>query len=528
MLHVHSNYSLLQGAVSIDDLIGRAKSFGMKALALTDRNGMYGLIQFYKKAAEAGIKPLLGAYIDDPGNEKEYVLLLAATREGYSNLCRIITARKLKGDFTLDGLVRSELPGLFLITPSIRLLQAAGNKATVFGELPVTPSTKKMSREVYEFCIANGYRYVPTSPVYFLDKEDHLLHKTVTAIRLRTTLGSIKPEETESEDYYFRSYEEVLREWKKIPGALQNINHIVDNCNLNLETGKTKFPLFPTPNNEPSFSYLWKLAFKGLEMRYHTITETAINRLRYELEVINDLGFPDYFLVVWDIVREAKRRGMMLLGRGSAANSLVSYCLGFTEVDPIKYDLYFERFLNRGRMSPPDVDLDFSWRERDEIVKYVFEKYGYDKVAMISTTVTFRARSAFRETAKVFGIAESEISQYSKFIPWTDARNLANLSTMFPESKSLKFEGEPWKSIISIASRLASFPRHLSIHPGGIVITPTPITDFVALEFASNKGLGIIITQPDMYPVEDMGLIKIDLLSQRSLGVLRETMGKVL
>ncbi|MBK8662098.1 MAG: DNA polymerase III subunit alpha [Ignavibacteriales bacterium] len=528
MLHTHSNYSLLQGAVSIDDLIGRAKSFGMKALALTDRNGMYGLIQFYKKATEEGIKPILGAYIDDPADTKEYVLLLAATREGYSNLCRIITARKLRESFTLDGLVRGELPGLFLVTPSIRLLKAAGKRATVFGELPVTPSTKKLSREVYEFCVANGYRYVPTSPVYFLDKEDYLLHKTVTAIRLRTTLGSIKPEETEPEDFYFRSYEEVMREWKKIPGALQNINYIVDNCNLNLEMGKTKFPLFPTPNNEPSFSYLWKLAFKGLEMRYHTITETAINRLRYELEVINDLGFPDYFLVVWDIVREAKQRGMMLLGRGSAANSLVSYCLGFTEVDPIKYDLYFERFLNRGRMSPPDVDLDFSWRERDEIVKYVFEKYGYDKVAMISTTVTFRARSAFRETAKVFGIAESEISQYSKFIPWTDARNLSNLATMFPEAKSLKFEGEPWKSIITIASRLASFPRHLSIHPGGIVITPTPITDFVALEFASNKGLGIIITQPDMYPVEDMGLIKIDLLSQRSLGVLRETMTNAL
>jgi DNA polymerase III alpha subunit len=499
----------------------------MKALALTDNNGCYGLIQFYKKAIEEGIKPILGVYIDDPKNEKEYVIILAATREGYANLCKIITTRKLKEDFSLEELVKRELQGVFLITPSIRLLHFAGKRDNIFGELIVTKSTKKNAREVYEFCVANGLKYIPTSPIYFLEKDDYLLHKTVTAIRLRSTLGSLKDCEPEPEDFYFRSYEEVLREWKKIPGALQNINCIIESCNVDLEMGQTKFPIFPTPNNEPSFSYLWKLAFKGLEARYHTITETAINRLRYELEVINDLGFPDYFLVVWDIVREAKRRGMMLLGRGSAANSLVSYCLGFTEVDPIKYDLYFERFLNRSRMSPPDVDLDFSWRERDEIVKYVFDKYGYDKVAMISTTVTFRARSAFRETAKVFGIAESEISQYSKFIPWTDARNLANLAVSFPESRSLKFEGEPWKSIIAIASRLASFPRHLSIHPSGIVITPTPITDYVALEFASNKGLGIIITQPDMYPVEDMGLIKIDLLSQRSLGVLRETMGKL-
>jgi DNA polymerase III alpha subunit len=226
---------------------------------------------------------------------------------------------------------------------------------------------------------------------------------------------------------------------------------------------------------------------------------------------------------VWDIVREAKVRNMLTIGRGSAANSLVAYCLDLTQVDPVKNNLYFERFLNRGRISPPDVDIDFSWKERDEIVRYVFEKYGYDKVAMISTTVTFRARSAFRETAKVFGLSDREISKYSKYIPWTSASNLEHLSEKFPEAKSLSFENEPWKTIVQIASRLAGFPRHLSIHPGGIVITPESITHYVALEYASNKGLGLIVTQPDMYSIEDFGLIKIDLLSQRSLGVLRDT-----
>jgi DNA polymerase III alpha subunit len=193
----------------------------------------------------------------------------------------------------------------------------------------------------------------------------------------------------------------------------------------------------------------------------------------------------------------------------------------------LNYNLYFERFLNKGRSSPPDVDIDFSWKERDEIVKYVFEKYGYENVAMISTHVTFRARSAFRETAKVFGFSDREISKYSKYIPWTNAQNLPNISALFPESRSLDFSKEPWKTIINIASRLAGFPRHLSIHPGGIIITPSPITDYVSLEYASNKGLGLIITQPDMYSVEDIGLIKIDLLSQRSLGVLRDTMMKL-
>ena len=173
------------------------------------------------------------------------------------------------------------------------------------------------------------------------------------------------------------------------------------------------------------------------------------------------------------------------------------------------------------------MDIDFSWKERDEIIKYVFDKYGYENVAMISTTVTFRARSAFREIAKAYGFTNEEISKYSKFIPWTDARNLSNLPEMFPEAKSLNFKDEPWKSVVALASRLAGFPRHLSIHPGGIIITPKPITSYTALEYAKNKGLGLIITQPDMYSVEDLGLIKIDLLSQRSLGVLRDTMDAI-
>jgi DNA polymerase III alpha subunit len=246
--------------------------------------------------------------------------------------------------------------------------------------------------------------------------------------------------------------------------------------------------------------------------------------LNKELEVIKDQNLLDYFLIVWDIVNEAKKRGMMLIGRGSAGNSLVAYCLGFTQIDPIKHNLFFERFMNKARKSPPDIDIDFSWKERDEIVKYVFEKYGYDRVAMISTTITFRARSAFRETAKAFGISEREISKYSKLIPWTNAANLLNITEKFPESRSLGFNKEPWKTIVDLASKIGNFPRHLSIHPSGIIITPNRITDYCALEYAKNKGLGLIITQPDMYSLEDLGLIKIDLLSQKSLGVLRDTM----
>ena len=246
--------------------------------------------------------------------------------------------------------------------------------------------------------------------------------------------------------------------------------------------------------------------------------------MEQELSVIQESNFTEYFLIVWDIVNEAKKRGMMLIGRGSAGNSLVAYLLGFTQIDPIKHNLFFERFMNKARKSPPDIDLDFSWKERDDIVKYIFEKYGYDHVAMISTTVTFRARSAFRETAKAYGISEREISRYSKKIPWTNAGNLPGITKRFPESRNLGFDKEPWKSIINLSSRIGNFPRHLSIHPSGIVITPERMTNYCALEYAKNKGLGLIITQPDMYSIEDLGLIKIDLLSQRSLGVLRDTM----
>jgi len=250
-------------------------------------------------------------------------------------------------------------------------------------------------------------------------------------------------------------------------------------------------------------------------------------RLEKELKVIDELGFSDYFLIVWDIVKEAHSRNMITVGRGSAANSLVSYCLNLTQVDPVKYNLYFERFLNKGRSSPPDVDIDFSWKERDQIVKYVFDKYGYDHVAMISTTVTFRARSAFRETAKVFGVADSEISKFSKRIPWTSAKNLNRISKIAPEAKLLDFSDEPWRTIVEYAKQLSEFPRHLSIHPSGILITEGPITNYTALEYAKNKGLGLIITQPDMYSIEDLGLIKIDLLSQRGLGVLRDTLEQI-
>ena len=529
--HVHSYYSILQGTISIPQLIEHAKKASSPYVALTDTNAMYGLIQFAKQAEDENIKPILGAYIDDPDNHHLNVVLLAKNNEGYAALCKIITARKLKDDFKIIEILKSPNDNLFMITSSLQLLQKIELhdklKQNLFVELIVTEKQKRKTRELYEFAKAKGLQVVASHPAYFKSPDDFLLHKVVTAINSNSTLDNLNEDDFVDEEFYLKSPGEIQKTWRALPEALRNANYIAQNCNVDLEFGKYKFPHFPLPPAETPFSYLWKIAFEGLQKKYQSITDKVVKRLQYELEVIDELGFCDYFLVVWDIVREARARNMMSIGRGSAANSLVAYCLGLTQVDPIQHNLYFERFLNRGRTSPPDVDLDFSWRERDELVKYVYEKYGYDKVAMISITVTFRARSAFRETAKVFGIPDHEISKYSKFIPWTSAHNLPHLAEKFPESKSLQFDTEPWKSIIMIASQLAGFPRHHSIHSGGIVITRQPITNYVALEYAKNKGLGLIITQPDMYPIEEMGLIKIDLLSQRSLGVLKDTLKQI-
>lgn len=523
-LNVHSNFTLLKGTITVEQLIDRAKFFKLNSLAITDTNGMYSAIQFSKCAIASNLKPILGCLIDEPGNSDVYAILLAKNNNGYKNLCKIITSRKLNEDFSLKSILSGKFPDLFIITPEIELLKSINKSNPVFVELITTRSEKKNNRERYQFAQQNNLKCIASNPVYFLNEEDYLLHKTVSAIRLNTNISDLSMNDLVDEEFYFKDPRKIEKDWRSLPGVLSQSEMIEKECNVDLHMNEYKYPKFDCGPDQTSEALLWQETYKGLNERYNIITKKIQKRLDDELAVIREMSFTDYFLIVWDIVREAKRRGMMIIGRGSAANSLVAYCLGLTQVDPIELNLYFERFMNKARSSPPDVDIDFSWKERDEIIKYIFEKYGYENVAMISTTVTFRARSAFREVAKAFGISNQEISTLSKRIPWTNAGNLPKLAELFPESRQLNFKLEPWKSITNLASRIAKYPRHLSIHPGGIVITPAKITDYVALEYAKNKGLGLIVTQPDMYSIEDLGLIKIDILSQRSLGVLRDTM----
>ncbi len=523
-LHVHSIYSLLRGVCTIDQIIEYAKSFNLSAIALTDYNGMYGLIKFAKRCAEENIKPVVGAFIDEEHNKDINAVILAKNNKGYSELCKLITARKLNDYFSLIKIVNSKPENLFIITSSLTLLEQAVNQENLYAGIYSTGSTRRQMRRLFDLSKTKNVKQVIAHPVYFPRKEDFETHRVLSAIRTNCSLDNISSDEVVDEEFYFKPADSFIKQWKSLPEAVEAIQFIADNCNVDFNFGQLKFPVYPDLNAQSAISMVSSKCYEGLSVRYDEVNDKITSRLNMELSVIDELNFADYFLIVWDIVNEAKRRGMLTIGRGSAANSIVSYCLGITEVDPIKHNLYFERFLNKARSTPPDFDVDFSWKERDEIVKYVFERYGYERAAMISTHVTFRARSAFREVAKVFGITDNEISKLSKFIPWTSAANLPNLARLFPESKTLNLDLEPWKSIIDIVVKIGGFPRHLSIHPGGIIITPAPITDFVALEYAKNKGLGLIITQPDMYSIEDYGLIKIDLLSQRSLGVLRDTM----
>lgn len=526
-LHVHSYFTLLKGTISPENLISKAVEYNLKAIAITDTNSMQGVIQFVKCAAENNIKPIIGCLITGTQDENLYAILLTKNNKGYSDICKIITARKLNDDFSLIKTLQNNLPNLFVISPSIKIVNSVHPKNDFYLELIAAKREKKNNRKRYEYANNKGIRTLATNPIYFLNQEDCDIHKTVTAIRLNTSIDNLTEEDTVDEEFYFKNPKSIKDKWLSLPEALNASEYVAENCNTDIKLNEYKFPLYSLPPGETSESLLWKKSFKGLNKKYGKITDEIKNRLEMEFSVIKEMGFCDYFLIVWDIVNEAKSRGMLTIGRGSAANSLAAYCLGITQIDPIEQNLYFERFLNKVRSSPPDFDIDFSWKERDEIIKYIFEKYGYENVAMISTTVTFKARSAFRETAKAFGFTNTEISRFSRRIPWTSAKNLPNLSKLFPESKELNFNIEPWKTIVDIASKIAGFPRHLSIHPGGIVITPSKITDYVALEYAKNKGLGLIVTQPDMYSIEDLGLIKIDILSQRSLGVLRDTMESI-
>ena len=334
-LHVHSNFTLLKGTIPVEQLVKRAAELGLPSLAITDTNAMNGVIQFAKIAKENKIKPIIGTLIDEPGNNSNYILLLAKNNKGYSDVCKIITSRKLNNDFSIHSILKNKWRNLIIITPSIELLKDVNPSENIFIELITTNDEKAENRKRYDFAETNNFKCVATNPIYFLRKHDYHLHKTVTAIRLSSTLKNVEEDELVNKDYYFKDPTLINNEWKTLQDVLDQSNKIADACNVYLKLNDYKFPSYSVPSNETAESLLWKETYKGLSKKYHPITDAIKKRVEDELAVIREMNFTEYFLIVWDIVREARQRGMLLIGRGSAANSIVAYCLGLTQVDPL-------------------------------------------------------------------------------------------------------------------------------------------------------------------------------------------------
>ncbi len=547
-LHVHSNYTLMSGANRVEEIVRAAGLLGFDAVALTDTNALHGAVPFYRACEAAGVKPIIGAEIELGGVR---AVLLARDVEGYRALCRIVTARQLDDDFPMPhnpaareagrgveapqpvpkmtGWIEPWAHHVYVLTAHeglLRALAVTGARESLFVELQYFGDYASRKRVESLGALANerGLRTVATNGVYFVEPEGHERHRLLTAIRRNTTLCALPDDDTVHPECCMKDFGEMLRLFHERPEAVRRARWIADRCNVRLELGRAHLPSFPVPTGETADAYLRRVALVGARKRYRRITPKVRERLDYELGVIARTGFAPYFLVVWDIAREAFRRGIPTVGRGSAANSIVSYCLGLTHVCPLRHNLFFERFLHLERKGCPDVDLDFCWRRRDEILEWVYDRYGHDRVAMICTFNTLGLRSSIREVAKVMGLLGDEISAFTRRLPYFHTGPIERIVAEVPECRDLPVGTEPWKTIGRLAGTIANFPRHLGTHAGGLVVAPQPVTDYLPLEYAAK---GLVITQFDMHAVEDIGLVKIDLLGQRALSVIADVVEEV-
>ena len=519
-LHLHSNRSLLDGASTIDEYVEAAAGMGLGAIALTDTNALYGAVPFYRAARAAGIRPIIGACIEADGQGSVF---LAKNEAGYRNLCRLITARQLDDAFSLADAAEKYSEGLVALSADTAFLARAAGRLELYAELPATLG-KRALRGIFKTARELEIPLVATPDAHFATPERHRIQKVLSAVRENALVENLPRTAFAPPGAYLKTPAEMEDFFRRVPEALSNTIEIAEACEFEFTFGEYHFPHTDVPEGETPFSHLSKLAFEGAKRRYRPLTPTVIKRLAYELDVIEKLNFPEYFLIVEDIVRHAREEGIAVAGRGSAADSLVAYCLGITIVDPIAHDLYFERFLNLSRTDCPDIDIDICWRRRDELIDYAYKRYGRANVAMISTHVTYQVRSAFRDVARVFGVPVGEINALSKRLPQYGGGDIAAAAISAPEAADFPLEVEPFRTIVEIASQIVDYPRHLGVHVGGLVISDRPLTSYLPLEMAAK---GIVVSQYDMGPVEDLGLVKMDLLGQRALTVVNETVEEI-
>jgi error-prone DNA polymerase len=546
-LQVRSHYSLMRGAASLEALCGAAAGRGMRAIACTDVNGLYGVVRFREIALECGLRPILGAEVTAPEARRaragERATLLVKTREGYANLCGILTRRHLDPGFSVLEALRAGSGGLVVLSPSLAVLRAAleargpRDLYLALGS-SAAPSAAEGALQRLRAARRLGIGPVAVNDVHFVDARDFDLHRLLRAIALNTTLDRVPPEELASPQAWLKPPAEMERAYPHCPEGVAATVRIAEECSLDGPPwGALVFPRYadlsidgasPDAGGD-SFALLQARCEEGALWRYGAVTPAVRARLDHELAIIRDKGFADYFLVVQEIVKRSPRT----CGRGSAAASIVSYVLGITHVEPIRHDLYFERFLNRGRVDPPDIDVDFCWDERDDLLDWVFKTIGEERTAMIANHVTFRARAAVREVAKVYGLPDAEIARVTGGLAhdW-GAGTALEATRRHPLFRGAEFNPKkggllarpPWPEILRAAARLDGFPRHLSVHCGGVVIAPDGVSRHVPVERAA-KGVRVIQWEKDQ--AEEAGLVKIDLLGNRSLSVIRDACAAV-
>ena len=562
-LHVHTEYSLLDGSNKIKEYVARVKELGMDSAAITDHGVMYGVIDFYRAAREAGINPILGCEVYvapgsrfdrevGSGDDRYYhLVLLAENNQGYSNLMKIVSKAFVEGfyykprvDLELlekyhDGIIalsaclagevaRYLARGMYEDAKIVALrYQDIFGKGNFFLELQDhgIPEQQTVNQQLLRMHRETGIDLVATNDVHYTMAEDAEPHDVLLCLQTQKKLSDENRMRYEGGQYYVKSPEEMARLFPYALEALENTHKIAERCHVEIEFGVTKLPKYDVPDGLTSWEYLNKLCYEGLEQRYHPVTEELKKRLDYELSTIKNMGYVDYFLIVWDFIKYARDNDIMVgPGRGSAAGSLVAYTLGITQLDPIRYDLLFERFLNPERVSMPDIDVDFCFERRQEVIDYVRRKYGDDCVVQIVTFGTLAARGVIRDVGRVLDMPYAQVDTIAKMIPQELNITIDKALGMNPELRKAYEEQDDIHRLIDLAKRLEGLPRHTSMHAAGVVISQKDVSEYVPLSRAQD---GSIVTQFTMTTLEELGLLKMDFLGLRTLTVIQNAVKMV-
>jgi len=562
-LHVHTEYSLLDGSNKIKEYVARVKELGMDSAAITDHGVMYGVIDFYRAAREAGINPILGCEVYvapgsrfdrevGSGDDRYYhLVLLAENNQGYSNLMKIVSKAFVEGFYykprvdlellekyhegiialsaCLAGEVARYLARGMYEDAKIAALryQDIFGKGNFFLELQDhgIPEQQTVNQQLLRMHRETGIDLVATNDVHYTMAEDAEPHDVLLCLQTQKKLSDENRMRYEGGQYYVKSPEEMARLFPYALEALENTHRIAERCHVEIEFGVTKLPKYDVPDGFTSWEYLNKLCYEGLEQRYHPVTEELKKRLDYELSTIKNMGYVDYFLIVWDFIKYARDNDIMVgPGRGSAAGSLVAYTLGITQLDPIRYDLLFERFLNPERVSMPDIDVDFCFERRQEVIDYVRRKYGDDCVVQIVTFGTLAARGVIRDVGRVLDMPYAQVDTIAKMIPQELNITIDKALGMNPEFRKAYEEQDDIHRLIDLAKRLEGLPRHTSMHAAGVVISQKDVSEYVPLSRAQD---GSIVTQFTMTTLEELGLLKMDFLGLRTLTVIQNAVKMV-